>query len=99
MLVDPSIDDLLLKVDNKFRLVTLAMKRARDINAGGPEEARSNSAQPISVALREIDNNEIYVMSAEESEAQETEKLTQSLIGSTIIPDEALAADEVALEI
>ncbi|NMA28601.1 MAG: DNA-directed RNA polymerase subunit omega, partial [Burkholderiales bacterium] len=36
MLVEPSLDDLLEKVDNKFKLVTLAMKRARQINDGHP---------------------------------------------------------------
>lgn len=84
MLVDPSIDDLMLKIDNKFKLVTLAMKRARDINAGGPEEARTNSAQPISTALHEIDNGEIYVQTPEEVQAQETENLVNSLVGSIV---------------
>ena len=61
MLVNPSIDDLLLKVDNKFKLVTLAMKRSRQINEGDPEKKDHNSAWPISRALQEIYDNDVYV--------------------------------------
>lgn len=60
MLVDPSIDDLLLKINNKFKLVTLATKRARQINEGDPDMKSYNSAKPISKALQEIYAGEVY---------------------------------------
>lgn len=59
MLVDPSLDDLLTKVDNKFKLVTLALKRARDINNG--ELEIPNAAAPVSKALKEIDEGKVFV--------------------------------------
>ena len=61
MLVNPSIDDLLLKVNNKFKLVTLAMKRSRQINEGDPEKKEHNSAWPISRALQEIYDGDVFV--------------------------------------
>ena len=66
MLVNPSIDDLLLKVDNKFKLVTLAMKRSRQINEGDPEKKEHNSAWPISRSLQEIYDEDVYIKPADE---------------------------------
>lgn len=61
MLVDPSLDDLLLKVNNKFELVTLALKRARQINEGTEITDGSNAAGPVSMALKEINEGRVYV--------------------------------------
>lgn len=67
MLVDPSLDDLLTKVDNKFKLVTLALKRARDINNG--ELEIPNAAAPVSKALKEIDEGKVFVKDTKEASA------------------------------
>lgn len=61
MLVDPSLDDLLNKVDNKFRLVTLALKRARQINDGNPLIEDYNAAKPVSMALQEINLGQVFI--------------------------------------
>ncbi|MGM9992145.1 MAG: DNA-directed RNA polymerase subunit omega [Candidatus Bruticola sp.] len=61
MLVEPSLDELLTKVDNKFELVTLALKRARQINDGGTSIEHYNAAKPVSMALQEIAKGEVYV--------------------------------------
>ena len=62
----PSIDELLDKVDSKYRLVLFAAKRARQINAYysqlgegllesvGPLVETSVQEKPLSIALREI---------------------------------------------
>ena len=78
MLVDPSLDDLLDKVDNKFKLVTLAMKRARQINDGRPAfMEESNAARPVSIALQEINQGTVYVKERAEGEEPEAERLHQ----------------------
>jgi DNA-directed RNA polymerase subunit omega len=64
-LIDPSIEDLLSRVDSKFTLVTVAARRARQINSyfnqlgDGigtlvPPQVASVSRKPLSIALEEI---------------------------------------------
>jgi DNA-directed RNA polymerase subunit omega len=62
-MVDPAIEELLARVDSKFSLVTLAAKRARQINsyfnhladnAMVPPQVASQARKPLSIAFEEI---------------------------------------------
>ncbi|MDR0847900.1 MAG: DNA-directed RNA polymerase subunit omega [Propionibacteriaceae bacterium] len=65
-ITNPPIDDLLSKVDSKYRLVLFAARRARQINAYysqlgegllenvGPLVDANSQEKPLSIALREI---------------------------------------------
>lgn len=65
-ITNPPIDELLTKVDSKYRLVLFAAKRARQINAYysqlgegllenvGPLVDTSVQEKPLSIALREV---------------------------------------------
>lgn len=65
-ITNPPIDDLLEKVDSKYRLVLFAAKRARQINAYysqlgegllenvGPLVETSVQEKPLTIALREV---------------------------------------------
>ena len=65
-IINPPIDELLEIVDSKYRLVILAAKRARQINAYysqlgeglleyvGPLVPAAPQEKPLSIALREI---------------------------------------------
>lgn len=65
-ITNPPIDDLLSKVDSKYRLVLFAAKRARQINAYysqlgegllenvGPLVETGVQEKPLTIALREI---------------------------------------------
>lgn len=65
-ITNPPIDDLLAKVDSKYRLVLFAAKRARQINAYysqlgegllesvGPLVDTNVQEKPLTIALREI---------------------------------------------
>ena len=64
-LIDPSIEQLISRVDSKFTLVTVAARRARQINsyyqglgdglgAMIPPQVASVSSKPLSVSLEEI---------------------------------------------
>ena len=65
-ITNPPIDDLLSKVDSKYRLVLYAAKRARQINAYysqlgegllenvGPLVDTTGQEKPLTIALREI---------------------------------------------
>ena len=73
-IIDPPIDDLLSKVDSKYALVLFASKRARQINDYyadlhegslfdnvGPLVDSSIDDKPLSVALREINEDKLVV--------------------------------------
>ena len=65
-ITNPPIDDLLSAIDSKYRLVTFAAKRARQINAYysqlgegllenvGPLVSAAPQEKPLSIALREL---------------------------------------------
>lgn len=95
MLVNPSIDDLLTKVDNKFELVTLAMKRARQINAGDPEMKRYNSAKPISRALQEINDKDVFVKTSTEESAPAFDAATELMLSLGDVNDSDMNLDAI----
>jgi len=55
MMIWPSVDKLLKRVDSKYTLVIAASKRAREL-AQNPKSAVS---KPVTVALQEIDQGTI----------------------------------------
>ena len=79
-ITNPPIDDLLSKVDSKYRLVLFAAKRARQINAYysqlsegllefvGPLVETRNQEKPLSIAMREINAGLLTVRDTEETE-------------------------------
>lgn len=72
-MINPPIEALLARVDSKFSLVTVASKRARQINQyfnelgtqslGGlvPPQVSSVSRKPLSIALEEIVADKIEI--------------------------------------
>ncbi|MBR0575428.1 DNA-directed RNA polymerase subunit omega [Proteiniclasticum sp. BAD-10] len=53
-LIDPSVTDLLKRVDNRYRLVTLTSKRARQIIDGQEPLVPITSVNPLSIAVNEV---------------------------------------------
>ncbi len=77
-IIDPPIDELLEKVDSKYGLVIFASKRARQINDYyadlhegslfdnvGPLVESSIDDKPLSIALREVNENKLRLTAAE----------------------------------
>ena len=72
-ITNPPIDDLLEKVDSKYKLVLYSSKRARQINAYysqlgeglleyvGPLVETSAQEKPLSIAMREINEGLLVV--------------------------------------
>lgn len=82
-MIEPSIDELLSKVDSKYTLVILAARRAREINAyysqlgeGRGEfvpplvETGGLRNKPLSISLQEISEDKV---TAERAEPEATE--------------------------
>jgi DNA-directed RNA polymerase subunit omega len=76
-IIDPPIDELLSKVDSKYALVIFASKRARQINdyyadlhEGSLFDVDSTiDDKPLSVAMREINENKLVVKALAEPAA------------------------------
>ncbi len=73
-IIDPPLDDLLERVDNKYQLVIFASKRARQINDYytdlqdgaiynnvGPLVDSNVDDKPLSIALHEINQNKLVM--------------------------------------
>lgn len=54
MMVKPSVQELLEKVDNRYRLVVVTSKRARQIAAGDICMTRVKEKSPVTLAANEI---------------------------------------------
>jgi DNA-directed RNA polymerase subunit omega len=76
-MMSPRIEDLMSKVDSKFKLVTLAALRARQINsyfgqlgeglgATVPPQVTSVARKPLSIAFEEIAADKITAVPVEE---------------------------------
>ena len=84
-LTEPRIEHLLAREDSKFTLVTLASRRAREINdyynhlGDGlgkivPPQVTSVSRKPLSIALEEIEAGKIIKADLVEPEAEASGK-------------------------
>ncbi|MDO4899649.1 DNA-directed RNA polymerase subunit omega [Actinomyces sp.] len=84
-ITNPPIDDLLEKVDSKYGLVVEAAKRARQINSYnqqlednqfeyfGPLVEADNEDKALSIALREVAEGKLQVISGDEARARRAE--------------------------
>ena len=71
-----AVEDCLEHVDNRFDLVLLAARRARQISQGADPLVPAENDKPTVIALREIAQNLISIAGMDEMEAQhEIEKI------------------------
>jgi DNA-directed RNA polymerase subunit omega len=71
-----TVEDCLEHVDNRFDLVLLAARRARQISQGADPLVPAENDKPTVIALREIAQNLITIAGMDEMEAQhEIEKI------------------------
>lgn len=86
-MMHPSVEELLDRTDSKFRLVTLASKRARQINSyfgqlgDGlgtvvPPQVTTSARKPLSIAFEEIAADKI--LPGEPEEPAEDEELSEA---------------------
>ena len=64
----PSLEGALNKVSNRYLLVVLSAKRARQINRGAPARVESKHKKPTSVSLEEIAAAKVEYRVKEEGE-------------------------------
>lgn len=59
MLIKPTLESLMQKVDSKYTLVTLAAKRARKLTDGDEPLVETDTKKVVSIAMEEIDQGKI----------------------------------------
>ncbi len=57
----PSIDELLTKIDSKYKLAYTAAKRAKIIQQDGFTSVDVKCAKPVGVALEEIAQDKVHI--------------------------------------
>ncbi len=83
-LMEPRIEDLTEKVDSKFTLITLAARRARQINSYFnrlgeglgtivPPQVNAISRKPLSISLQEIAEAKVVAQKREKTEDEDAE--------------------------
>ena len=89
-----TVEDCLDKVDNRFELVMVASKRARDLATGGKEPlVNPGSDKPTVIALREIAEELITpheIMFPKEEEPKDLETLLEDAENMEFKPPQGL---------
>lgn len=67
-MLNPSINELLSKVDSRYTLVVAAAKRAREIIEGEESIINIKSNKPVTIATNEIAQDKILYVREEEDE-------------------------------
>ncbi|HCQ89360.1 MULTISPECIES: DNA-directed RNA polymerase subunit omega [unclassified Clostridium] len=65
-MINPSIVDLLKKVDNRYSLVVAASKRARQLIEGKEPLITVESTKPVTIAINEINEGAIETETTKE---------------------------------
>ncbi len=66
----PSLVKSLDKVSNRYLLVVLSARRARQLNRGAPPQVESKQKKPTSVALEEIAQGKVGYRLKDEGESK-----------------------------
>ena len=61
MLVKPSVTDLLTKVNNRYSLVIMVSKRARQIASGKPVVTKVKSNSVVTLATNEVSEEKVVI--------------------------------------
>ena len=66
-MINPSIIDLLTKVDDRYSLVTLTSIRARQLIEGATKTVETDAKKPLTIAINEVNEGTITFEKVEES--------------------------------
>ena len=78
MMLAPSMKDLLTHIDNRYMLVNIAAKRARDIATSAEEREVSLTEKPVTLALNDIIDGKVEVIPADVAAAMAEDAATEN---------------------
>ena len=67
-MLNPSVNELIKKVDSRYTLIVAVSKRAREIVEGGEPLIKISSKKPVTIATYEMDAGKIAYTRDEEVE-------------------------------
>lgn len=70
-MLNPSVVDLLKKVEDRYSLVIVTSKRARQIIGGAPELVTYGSKKPLTVAINEVNEGLVTYNNTNQNEENE----------------------------
>ena len=76
MMVKPAVTDLLKIVDNRYSLVIMTSKRARQIAEGEIPMTNADEKSPVTLAVNEIYEGKVYKLDNESVENDESIETT-----------------------
>ena len=62
MIVKPTVNELLKYAENRYALVILASKRAREIAKGDEPLTETEDKSPVTIAAEEIVNEQVFIV-------------------------------------
>ncbi len=71
-MLDPSMGDLKARINNRYLLVNVTARLAREISQKAEDEEISLDNKPVTIALHEIADGEVAVVKTEEGETNES---------------------------
>lgn len=78
MMVKPTVKELLKKVDNRFELVTITAKRARQIAQGDTVLINTNEEAPVTIAAEEIAEGKVNAKQEENQTEMEEDAVEEA---------------------
>lgn len=96
MMLEPTMSDLLEKIPNRYLLVNIAAKRARDIADSAEKAEEPLDEKPVKIALYDIIDGR--VRPAEEQESAESEEILTAE-ASEANADVSLGLEEAELDL
>ena len=60
MMVKPTVQELLKKVDNRYRLVIVVSKRARQLASGDLKMTKEKKKSPVTLAANEVAEGTVW---------------------------------------
>lgn len=60
MIIEPRVDELLEKAENRYELAMTVSRRARQIIAGDEPKVKTKEKSAVTIATLEFDKGEVY---------------------------------------
>ena len=77
MLVEPPVTEILKKVDDRYSLIIMTSKRARQIAAGAKKLTEAEDKSPVTLAVDEIFEGSVYELKDTQMEVEEAETVEE----------------------
>lgn len=75
-MLDPSMSELKARINNRYLLVNVTARLAREISQKAEDEEISLDNKPVTIALHEIADGEVTIVKTEEPETKEVPEET-----------------------